>query len=82
LACAFGLELLEQSDLYNVCGKVFPPAYKGEIARAVELNIPSSYSMRNSISKVRKLVTRHGGDKSQVTLHPNPAISRSLRKKF
>ena len=69
LALRFGLELLEQSDMVLVCGKQLSTGMKGEIARAVELNIPITVYDEELYLKVRKLVTRHVGDKSQVTLH-------------
>ena len=72
LALRFCLELLEQSDLVFVCGKVLSTGMKGEIARAVELNIPIIVFDAELYLKVRKLVTRHGGDKSQATLHAEP----------
>jgi hypothetical protein len=68
----FGLELLEQSDMVFVYGKILSTGMKGEIARAVELNIPITVFDAELYLKVRKLVTRHGGDKSQVTLHSEP----------
>ncbi|MEG0766402.1 MAG: DUF4406 domain-containing protein [Clostridia bacterium] len=72
LALRFGLELLEQSDMVFVCGKVLSTGMKGEIARAAELNIPITVFDAELYLKVRKLVTRHGGDKSLVTLHGEP----------
>lgn len=72
LALRFGLELLEQSDMVFVCGKVLSSGMKGEIARAVELNIPITVFDAELYLNVRKLVTRSGGDKSQVSLHSEP----------
>lgn len=69
LALRFGLELLEQSDMVFVCGKLLSTGMKGEIARAVELSIPIIVYDAELYLKVRKLVTRYGGDKAQVKLH-------------
>lgn len=72
LALRFGLELLEQSDMVFVCGKLLSTGMKGEIARAVELSIPIIVYDAELYLKVRKLVTRYGGDKAQVKLHNEP----------
>ena len=72
LALRFGLELLEQSDMVFVCGKLLSTGMKGEIARAVELSIPIIVYDAELYLEVRKLVTRYGGDKAQVKLHNEP----------
>lgn len=72
LALRFGLELLEQSDKVFVCGKMLSTGMKGELARAVELNIPITVFDEELYLKVRKYVTRMGGAKSLVTLHEEP----------
>lgn len=72
LALRFGLALLEQSDMVFVCGKVLSTGMKGEIIRAAELNIPIIVYDAEIYLAVRKLVTRHGGDKSQVALYNEP----------
>ena len=72
LALRFGLELLEQSDMVFVCGKLLSTGMKGEIIRAAELSIPIIVYDAELYLKVRKLVTRYGGDKAQVKLHNEP----------
>lgn len=69
LALRFGLELLEQSELLLVCGKLLTSGMTGEITKAAELKMPIVAFDEELYLKVRRLVTRAGGDKKLVTLH-------------
>lgn len=74
LALRFGLDLLEQSELMLACGKLLTSGMSGEVTKAASLKMPITVFDADLYLKIRKLVTRTGGNKDLVTLHREPCF--------
>ena len=68
LALRFGLSLLENSEIILICGNRLSSGMKGEIAHAVQLQMPMLVFDEGLYHEVQKEVTKHGGNKRCVQL--------------
>lgn len=68
LALQFGRRLLEESELILVCGNRISKGMHGEIVYTVSLNMPILTFDENLYLEIRKIVTRHGGNKKMVRI--------------
>lgn len=76
LAKEFGIRLLEQSDVLLVCGDNISGGMAAEIVHAAGLRMEIRVFDDSVYLETKKLVTKNGGDKSQVVLdrtHPRLA---------
>ena len=83
IALQIGLHLLELSDMMLVCGDRLSSGMRGEIEHAVKIQIPILVFHPDLYLAVRKLVTRMGGDKRQVSCESgHTALAMSMEALF
>lgn len=80
LALEFGLKLLEQCEIFLVCGSRISDGMLAEIVRATKLNMDILVFDDDVYTQTKKIVTQNGGEKSLVSLdREHPVLACNLR---